>query len=186
MSRCYELMLLESLIQECPAGQHPEEPRFNAYHLELTPDAEEALDKIVEPYGTNSTILMMSLSNHITSRETVPWAVICLDQEYSLAGHLCEVRPEPAYLRFAFYDKNVDINSPGFIPKVGVIVAMSKDALSLGAATGSLLLANAWELLKDKSEYRQWLCLPDPPPSEWLAHAEDIDNHLYQEQKFSR
>src|SRR4030066_962241 len=142
------------------------------YWLILPGEAEEALDTIVAPFGLTGEGWIYLCSLGIKRADDIPWALIALDREYKLVGHLMTIKGNTRDLRFAWYSRT---NQPDSATKcVSFLIAMNKDILS-SLANQTPLLTSAWELLKDKSENQQWFCISDPLPEEWARNAEDID-----------
>lgn len=145
------------------------------YWLILPGEAEEALDTIVAPFGLTGEGWIYLCSLGIKRADDIPWALIALDREYKLVGHLMTIKGNTRDLRFAWYSR---ANQPDSATKcVSFLIAMNKDILS-SLANQTPLLTSAWELLKDKSENQQWFCISDPLPEEWARNAEDIDVQL--------
>lgn len=133
---------------------------------------EQALDPVLEPYDQNSYWYF----NRIYSREPrFPWAFVCLDREYGLAGHIADARPADAGLYFApyRYTHSAPIPPPTleeYVPQVGTVVVTRKEGLKR-AASRSPIFEAAWQALKHRDARRRWLVVLDPLPAEWLKAA---------------
>jgi len=145
------------------------------YWLFLPPDAEKAFDTIVEPFGLTGEGWIYLCSHGIKCSEDVPWALIALDREYKLVGHLMTIKGSTRDLRFAWYSRAKQPDSA--TRYVSFLIVMNKGILSF-LAHQTPLLTSAWELLKDKFETQQWFCISEPLPEEWARETEDHDDQL--------
>ena len=134
--------------------------------------AERVLDPILEPYDQNSYWYFY----RVYGWETLsPWAFVCLDREYALAGHVADARPADAGLFFApyRYTRFGAVPEPtvaDYVPQVGVIIVSRKEGLRV-AASRSPIFDAAWRALRCCDARRHWLVVLDPLPEEWLNAA---------------
>ena len=167
----FEILIGESAIRS-GAG-----PFLSANQLlySIPESAEELLDPILSPYGENPTWYFEKL-NH--GRPPAPWAIVCLDREYALAGHVTQSRPADAGIAFTYYRRPRMPFPDDFVPAVGTLVFFSKSGLE-SAVGNSPLFASAWDALRDASEEQNWLVLLDPPDADWLAQVEPGDGERW-------
>jgi len=109
------------------------------------------------------------------------WAVILFDAEFPLAGHVAQlrgVRRNLALTSYTWEKQGRPPIVPGSSPTVSMITVRKK-AILKHVAERSPLFAPAWEVLKDKSEDRQWFCVSDSPPAEWVQATSVGDEELF-------
>lgn len=133
----------------------------------LPEEAEDLLRPVLEPYQQSPAFYFDKLN---FGRPPAPWAVVCLDREYALAGHVATARPSDAGINFSPYTQVPKSVPPGFVPGVGTIVIAQKRGLETAAAK-SPMFEMAWSALKDRPEDCHWLALLDPLPEPWLSTA---------------
>lgn len=158
--RCFEILVAAS--SSGPAGG-PLVPD-NRLMYGLPEEAEDLLGPVLEPYRQSPAFYFDKLN---FGRPPAPWALVCLDREYALAGHVASTRPPDAGIRFSPYAQVPSQIPPNFVPGVGTIVITQKRDLEV--ATGrSPIFEMAWDILKDRPQDRHWLVLFDPLPESWL------------------
>ncbi len=118
--------------------------------------------------------------NHTFEEENIwPWAIIAFEFEYKLAGRVCSIRRSREDISFSAYSikDNYSIVESG-PPPVSLLFVYKKSILNeLGLQ--SLLFSQSWTYLKDKSESRHWLFIPDPLPNKWVKEKEKLDSKLF-------
>ena len=65
--------------------------------------ADELLDPLLDPYERNTWGVFNSLNITFRELDFWPWAIIALDREYELAGHVCACRRSPEDVKFTGY-----------------------------------------------------------------------------------
>jgi hypothetical protein len=84
----------------------------------LLPDeAEDQLATILAPYGLNPFFFIDEINE---GRPPAPWAFICLDREYPIAGHIAASRLDKKTLAFSTFRPVPDPLPDDFVPGVGV------------------------------------------------------------------
>ena len=127
------------------------------------------LDTILKPYEQNSFWYFYRVYGW---EPHPPWAFVCLDREYGLAGHIAEARPDGAGLYFSpyRYTRFAAVPEPTmaeYVPQVGMIAVTSKTGLRR-AASRSPIFDLAWQALRLRDARRHWLVVLDPLPEDWL------------------
>jgi len=142
-------------------------------------DACSALDERLTPYGSTAGQFGLRLDNDIRNhRMTAPWAIIVLDREYRIAGHVLSIR-QKATLPFApFTDPPIPIPKE-FVPCVGVLFVATKQLLHDLSRSQSELFTRAWKALCDCDSERHWLCCLESLPPEWVSEVEVNDESLF-------
>jgi hypothetical protein len=130
-------------------------------------EAQELLEPILGPYDQDPMWYFDKLN---FGRPPAPWALACLDREYTIAGHVATSRPPNAGIAFAPYNQVPNPMPNDFVPGVGVLTFASKGGLERSAAN-SHLFATVWNALQKCSPERRWLVILDPPSQEWLAQV---------------
>ena len=147
------------------------------------PDAaQELLEPILGPYGQDPMWCFEKLN---FGRPPAPWALACLDREYTLAGHVATSRPPRAGIGFSTYQQMPNPLPRDFVPSVGVLTFASKRGLELSAAN-SPVFAEVWGALQGCSPDRRWLAILDPLSHEWLAQVTPGDRERWLSSRRSR
>jgi hypothetical protein len=169
---CFEIMVLQSAIS-WNNGPFVQEDRLSY----LIPDeAKELLDPILDPFGQDPSWYFEKVN---FGRPPAPWAFVCLDREYAIAGHVATSRDTDLGIRFATYNPDVPYPMPDdFVPCVGVLVFASKAGLERSVGK-SFIFAAAWDALSRCSSDKNWLVILDPLPEEWLAQVLPGDRDLW-------
>jgi len=115
--------------------------------------------------------------------EGVPWALIFFDREYRLGGHLLSIRPN-RNLRFgnySAYNKSAPPSDPSAntAPPLSIVFVFSKFALEVASRSGSLLLAEPWQALRDREEDRHWAVVCSELDVAWVQETEKGDDDLF-------
>jgi hypothetical protein len=179
MSAYYEFVFLESFIRREVAGSMTPWEMDDDTMIAFPDEAINALDHILEPYNSNESLLSRSLEITLRQLNRQPWAIIVFDREYPLAGYFTSIRPNPQTMPFFPFTKAPHPIPDDFVPRVGGILVMGKDAIPEIAVVGSPLIAEAWNMLKARPADKQWLCLPDPLPESWVEETSRDDNERY-------
>lgn len=144
---------------------------------DLSEGAQQALTRTLKPNGRHADFFLDQLN---FGRPPVPWAIVCLDREYQLAGHVASSRPPAAGIAFTPY-RQPPVSIPAdFYPGVGAIVLASRVGLE-SARTLSPLFAAAWAELLNCDANRHWLLLLDPPSESWLEQVLPGDAERWQQ-----
>jgi hypothetical protein len=130
-------------------------------------EAEEILAPILGKYDQDPFWFFDRLN---FGRPPAPWAIVCLDREYALAGHIATSRPPDAGIAFAGYKEIPKPLPLDFAPGVGVLVFYSKNGLEL-AANNSPIFTASWKALQAASARGTWIAVLDPLPEEWLSQV---------------
>ena len=139
----------------------------NRFGILLPEEATEDLEPVLEPYRRHPDSFFDNLNG---GQPPAPWALVCLDREYPLAGHVAANRPNKTELRFTQYQRD-DHNPPrDFVPDVGMLAFFTKNALR-EASSCSLLFDLAWQGLCDYPADGNWLALLDPLDCDWVDEA---------------
>jgi hypothetical protein len=133
----------------------------------LPDEAIEAVDPILAPYDQEAGWYFDKLNY---GRGPAPWAIVCLDREYEIAGHIAEARTPDAGVAFTPYTYPKPPLPTDFVPKVGALVLASKSGLR-SVADRSPVFADAWQALETCSEDRRWLAVLDRLDEDWLQEV---------------
>ena len=170
--QCYEIFLLEKIIKG-------EGFQSTSSFLEITSEAEYALDSILEKFDTNSFSFMIGLNKSYNNINWWPWAIIVFGEEYRFAGHLASIRENKSDFNFTAFSipKRYSIEEHG-VPPVSVISIKNKGIFS-DLAARSPLFHSSWELLKSRDNNQRWLIFPEPPEKGWLMEMSGGDDELF-------
>jgi hypothetical protein len=168
--RCFEIAIATSLARTDGGPLLPD----NTLNYWIPEEAQELLEFILAPYGQDPNWYFGGLN---FGRPPAPWAIVCLDREYPLAGHITE-RTAGADIAFTQYRRVPSPTPADFVPRVGVITIGSKYGLERVARYSPVLQA-AWEGLKDRSADKRWLVILDPLPQGWLDTVVSGDNERW-------
>lgn len=175
MSYCSEFVALVETIRDPAKGT--EESRIG---FELQSDAEDKWDEILEKYGRNSWEVVGNLQTSFRhSKLGIPWAIIAFPEEYRLAGHLCSLRVGGDDFSFTAYSVRSGYSVSESGPPPVSMVFVSRKAVLERCAHESQLFQAAWQALEKMPETRNWFCISDPPPAQWVADTEIGDDELY-------
>ena len=172
MASSFEMLFLREEIRDT-----------NGIRVRLTLDtmteADDFLDDLLVPFGRNSFELINDLNKSFRERQFWPWAIIAFTREYRLAGHVSATRQSQQDVMFSGYSVGdgytVKRDGP---PPVSMLFFRSKSVASALASRGPLFSA-CWSILADKSQNKNWLCVPDPLPTNWVVEAEKGDDVLF-------
>ena len=172
MTTSFELLLLQEKIQD------PEGVRTQVA-FETLPEADQFLDNLLEPYQRNSFSLFVDLNDGFRRRGFWPWAIVLMDREYRLAGHVFITRDRLSDVIFSGYSIRsgylVEKNGP---PSMSMLFFRNK-AVASALAQKSPLFSVCWSVLQDKSESKHWLCQTGPLPQPWVQETEKGDDVLF-------
>ena len=136
-------------------------------------EAEAILEPVLKPYGQNPTWYF----DKVEFSEP-PWALLCLDREYRLAGHLAAARTGVSGITFTQYTRIPRPIPASFVPAVGLIVIHDKTALE-ACATRSPILGAGWSVLAERSLARSWLTVIDALDPSWVRAEEELDEQRW-------
>lgn len=139
----------------------------NRFGILLPEEATEDLEPVLEPYRRHPDSFFDNLNG---GQPPAPWALVCLDREYPLAGHVAANRPNKTSLRFTRYHRDQRNPPHDLVPDVGMLVCITKNALRT-ASSLSPLFDLAWQGLRDYSAHGNWLALLDPLDDHWVDEA---------------
>ena len=161
--RCFEFYVATSAVSTNNGPYIPDETLTYA----IPEEAQELLEPILDQYGQDPMWYFDKLN---FGRPPAPWVIACLDQEYSIAGHIATCRPDGSGIAFSPYTQVPSPIPQDFVPQVGVVTMENKRGIE-GSSDKSLLFRKLWDALKDCSTERRWLLLVDPLPDEWLTQV---------------
>jgi hypothetical protein len=169
--RSFKILIAESALSVDGGPFKPD--RRLAYGI---PDeAVELLGPILAPYDADPTWFFDSING---GRPPAPWAIVCLDREYAIAGHICQTRPSRNDNGLVPYRNPRGVAPGGFVPPVGILVLSSKDALERVQGRSPVYEA-AWKALSACSASEHWLAILDPLPEDWLAKVVPGDEEAW-------
>ena len=168
---CFEFFVATSAVSKNGGLFVPDERFMYA----IPEDAQELLEPILEPHEQNPTWYFDTLNS---GRPPAPWALVCLDKEYSIAGHIATCRPKNSGIAFSPYTKLPNPMPKEFVPKVGVITLQSKMGLE-EASDKSPLFKLLWEGFKNCASEQRWLIIVDSLSDDWLAQVVPTDSELW-------
>jgi len=161
--RCFEFFVANSSVSTDGGPYIPDETIMYV----IPEDAKELLGPILGRYDQHPEWYFDKLN---FGRPPAPWAITCLDQEYSIAGHMAACRQPNSGIKFAPYTQVPNPIPQDFVPQVGVVSMQNKRGLE-EVSDKSPLFQMLWEGLKDCTTEQKWLIILDPLPSEWLAQV---------------
>lgn len=161
--RCFEILIAGSAVSKDGGPFVPD----NQLTYGIPDEAQELLEPILGLYDQNPMWYFDKLN---FGRPPAPWALVCLDCEYAIGGHVATSRPPNSGIAFAPYNQVPNPVPNDFVPGVGVLTFGSKTGLE-GSAGNSPLFAAAWKTLKECSPGSRWLAILDPLSQEWLAQV---------------
>lgn len=142
---------------------------------DLPEEGAALLSPIVQRYKQSCSFY---LDKVINSTQSPPWAIACLDREYSLAGHVATTRPPEAGIRFAPYTNPPYPIPDGFVPKVGVLIFTTKSGLKRSVARSPLFRA-AWGALSECAPGSHWVTFLDQFDRDWVDQVEADDDERW-------
>ncbi len=145
------------------------------------PEGEEAIDRLLEPWGNVAFNFLMNLGLTCQQMGRWPWAIVLFEKEYQLAGHAVSLRKCREDFGFSSYSSEMDYTlSEAGVPRLSFFIVFNRDAFKAAAGESPLFL-KAWDLLEGKSESLHWIGIADPPPQEWVVEASARDAQLFVE-----
>ncbi len=143
----------------------------------LPEDAAAAVEPILAPYNQSPDWYFDRL-NH--GRPPAPWAVVCFDREYRIAGHIAETRGASRGIAFSTYRSQPDPMPEDYVPGVGVLLIFDRSALEQCSSRSSVL-AQIWDALKECSVDARWLLVMDALSPSWLDVTAQGDDDLWRQ-----
>lgn len=135
-------------------------------------------DDVMELLDDRLTLHPVAHFNSV-SLPTIPWAIVCMDREYPISGHVIAIgRGVAKKIGFTAYSYPPDPEPKNFYPRVGIITIFDKQALKESAAR-SPIFKNLWECLADCAEGQRWILFPDPLDDQTLATIAAGDRELW-------
>ncbi len=156
----FEILIVESHISNVDDSYTSN----NRLTYMLPDEATDLLEPIFARYDQSPFWYFDRLSS---GKPPAPWALVCLDKEYSLAGHIVTSRPRDAGIKFSAYTQVPQPIPDDFYPGVGVLAFAHKEGLIL-SAENSLIFDQAMQALDKCSVNKNWLIILDPLPDYWL------------------
>ena len=188
MASCFEIYPITTTVRNADGTILSSRQSLDSL---FDPEIPEFLDGLLKPYGDNPTQLFWRLNTTFRQLNFLPWAMIFFERQYELAGHVCASRSSPEDVRFSAYSLYPDrergsdtsplddvLEHVDPVPPVSMLFFRSKEVVS-ELATRSPLFLSCWSALADKPSSRAWLCVPDPPPEDWVKKAEAEDAALF-------
>jgi len=179
MKHCYEYFIVGTTIKKRnDKGQIAIETN-DLYGMIFPDDATEALDKILEKFDTDASIMTWKLENTFRTDRNFPWAIVFYKEEFRLAGHVVSTRKDRNDVLFTCYTmpNNHSVQEHG-VPSVSILLIYSKSSLK-GLANDSELFSKAWEQLSECDEDRHWICVAETPTKEWIEKTSKDDDQLF-------
>jgi len=99
--RFFEILIAESAISK-DGGSFVPDDRLT---YGIPDEAQELLEPILGPYDQGPMWYFDKLN---FGRPPAPWALACLDREYTIAGHIATSRPPNEGIAFASYNQVPD------------------------------------------------------------------------------
>ncbi len=144
-----------------------------------TQEADDALDRLLEPFGQNSWELLGNMNVTFQRQNFWPWAIIAFEREYQLPGHVFASRRNPQDVLLSAYSLKGKYSIAESGPPAVSMLWFKNKSVAADLATKSPLFSACWAVLNDKSEDKHWLCIPEPLPDDWVAEAEKTDAELF-------
>lgn len=172
MSICFEIHLLQEKIYDLNGTRA-------RLVMETTPEGNEFLDNLLRPYDRTSFGLFTDINTNFRGANYWPWAMIVLEREFQLAGHVSMIRKNMLDVLLSGYSIH-----PGYsvalngAPPMSMLFFRNKSVAS-SLASKSPLFSACWSVVADKPENKNWLCSPDPLPEEWVREAAKGDAVLF-------
>lgn len=158
--RVFEILIAESAVSR-EGGPFVVDEKVVFW---LPDEAEEILEPILAPYGQNPGWFFDKIN---FGPRPAPWALVCLDREYDIAGHVATSRLPNAGIGFSPYNQVPKDQPDDFVPGVGVVTFESRPGLECSVGNSPVFEA-AWGALRERSLERRWLVILDPLSPEWL------------------
>ena len=150
MTSCFEIYLLRTETRTTDGTT-------SRLDLEtMSTETNEFLDRLLEPYKRNSSEVFLKLNMTFRELNFWPWAIIALQREYELAGHVCACRRGREDVKFTAYSVGAQDAQP--MP-VSMLFFRSKEVMST-LATRSPLFLSCWSALSDKPQDSNWEAVP--------------------------
>ena len=165
----FELMIAESAVSH-NGGPFVRDRRLT---FAIPDEAEAVLERVLEPYGQSPTWYF----DKVEFSEP-PWALLCLDREYRLAGHLATARAGVTGISFTQYTRIPRPIPASFVPSVGLVVINDKAALETCAARSPIFSAGS-SVLAECSSDRSWLAIIDSLEPSWVRTEEELDEQQW-------
>ena len=171
MAICYELTVVGPMEIATLDGHGVERARESCGYLLAVPEEVEDTVNDIARSCQHTGDYWGAIERIVNSWGEIPWALIALDREYALVGHLMQIKGTTRDLRFMWYS-----SARKEPTHLSFLFVMNKMILAQ-LADRTPLIGCAWNFLKDKEEGRRWLCLCDPLPEEWRRRhkTEDLD-----------
>lgn len=135
---------------------------------------EERLNEFLSAFGRDTWDFFGNLTlSYTRAGMQPPWAIIFLNRDHRIFGHLSSVRQNRSDFVFSSLSlrgENYSVEESG-PPPVSFIAVRSKDVLEK-LAPSSPIFSSAWQLLANGSKLNHWFCIADPLPEEWLSEVE--------------
>ena len=174
MGFCCEMNVIGPMEMVTLDGHGVERARESCGYLLAVPEeAEDAVNDIALSCQHTGDY-WGAIERIVNSWREIPWALIALDREYKLAGHLMSTKGDTRELRFAWYSVNRRVPT-----HLSWLFVMNKSILAK-LADRSPLFGHPWALLHDKPEDRRWFCIIDPLPEVWVNETESVDAELFE------
>lgn len=175
MGFCCEMNVVGPMETVTLDGHGIEQERESCGYMLVVPEeAEDAVNDIARPYRSTGDF-WGAVDTVVNSWGEIPWALVALNREYALVGHLMHIKGTTRDLRFMRYS-----SARKEPTHLSFLFVMNKTILAQ-LADHTPLIGCAWNILKDKEERRRWLCMCDPLPEVWAREHESRDMDLRQE-----
>jgi len=173
MHSCFEIVVIDMSVK-------PADGTSSQTFIDVHPDGIDAVDDFLGRFGRNTFDFFGSVATTCEENGHWPWAFVCFEKEFRLAGHLISLRRNRWDFSFSAYSIKPGESCIGEnrVPPVGFILVYSKKALEYYAEQ-SPLFKNAWDQLAEYREDRRWICFPESPSDEWVEMASRDDDQLF-------
>jgi len=167
----FKLISMTSSVRKLGGGFIPTGDKFAVIHT----DAEELLKPIFDRYDQDPSIFLSRIESGLPAS---PWAFVCFDKDYPIAGHVTTFNPENSGIQFRPLAIEPNPIPLSFVPKVGIMIIQNKTGVE-AAEKKSLLFSILWEYLKDCSSKQQWIVIADLLPKDWLSQVTPTNDDLW-------
>lgn len=161
--KCFQFYLENS-----GTGKENAEDNNSELVIKAAEESNKVIDDLLSPWNMSTKKFLNSLSISCRRQNIWPWAIALFEKEFDLAGHVVSTRKQKKDFAFGSYSlESGQYSVNDGVPPFSFLLISEKGVLA-DAAKKSLLFEQAWNLLKDKDEGLNWICIPSTPPDEWV------------------
>lgn len=150
--------------------------------LRIGPDSAERLGYILRPLGIPFMRGLNSLADLFCDSPQPPWAVVCLDREYEMAGHLMAARGDDrcfTFSAFSIFPGPYDVQARG-APPVDILLIHDPGQFQTIKDSSPVLKA-AWDPLGQWDGSRSVMCFLPALDPDWADEVSVGDDELFLE-----